>query len=50
MLHHTGDSRHTQNSQISKVIGENKKCVVYFTEKNHTDFLASPVYLYSDII
>ena len=27
----------------SIVIGENKKCVFYFTEKNATDFLASPI-------
>ena len=28
-----GDSRHTQNIQINKVIGENEKCVFYFIEK-----------------
>ena len=28
-----GDSRHTQNIQINKVIGENEKCVFYFMEK-----------------
>ena len=27
------DSQHTQNIQINKVIGENVKCVFYFTEK-----------------
>ena len=30
---HVGDSRHTQNIQINKVIGGNEKCVVYFMEK-----------------
>ena len=33
MLYHMGDSRHTQNIQINKVIGENEKCVFYFMEK-----------------
>ena len=28
-----GDSRHSQNIQINKVIGENEKCVFYFMEK-----------------
>ena len=28
-----GDSRHTPNIQIDKVIGENKKCVFYIMEK-----------------
>ena len=28
-----GDSQHTQNIQIDKVIGKNEKCVSYFTEK-----------------
>ena len=28
-----GDSQHTQNIQINKVIVENEKCVFYFTEK-----------------
>ena len=28
-----GDSPHTQNVQISKVIGENEEHVFYFTEK-----------------
>ena len=30
MLHHVGDRQHTQ---INKVIGENEKCVFYFTKK-----------------
>ena len=34
MLYHAGDSRHTRNIQINEVIGENEKCVFYFTEKN----------------
>ena len=29
----TGDSQYTQNTQINQVIGENEKCVFYFTEK-----------------
>ena len=33
-LYYTGDSQHTQNIQIDNVIGENEKCVFYFTEKN----------------
>ena len=28
-----GDSWHTQNIQVNKVIGENEKCVFYFTER-----------------
>ena len=27
------------------VIGDNEKCVFYFMEKNHTDFLADPISL-----
>ena len=33
MLHNVGGSRHTQNIQISKVIGANEKRLFYFTEK-----------------
>ena len=31
--------------KISKsiVTGENEKCVFYFTEKKHVDFLANPI-------
>ena len=29
-----GESQHTQNIQINKVIDEDEKCVFYFTEKN----------------
>ena len=28
-----GDSQHTQNIQISKVIGENKKCLLFYRKK-----------------
>ena len=38
MLYHVGDSRHTQNLQINKVIAENEKCVMYFTEKTEQTF------------
>ena len=33
-LYHTGDSWHTQNIQINKIIDENEKCVFYFPGKN----------------
>ena len=37
-----GNSQHTQNIHINKVIGENdKKCLLFYGRK-HTDFLASP--------
>ena len=42
--HQAEDSRHTQSIQINKVIGEHEKCVFYFTEKNHMDFLANPLF------
>ena len=32
-LYHVGDSQHTQNTQINKVIGENEKRAFYFMEK-----------------
>ena len=32
-LYHSGDSRHTQNIQINKFIGENEKCVFLFDGK-----------------
>ena len=38
MLYHMRDSQRTQNIQISKVIGENEKCVFYFMEKNKRIF------------
>ena len=38
MLCHVGDSQPTQNIQINKVIGENEKCVFYFTEKTKWTF------------
>ena len=34
--HHAGDSRHTQNIQINKVIGENEKCLLFFGKTKHT--------------
>ena len=40
MLYHAGDSRHTQNTQINKGIGENENRVLFYG-KNHTDFLAN---------
>ena len=33
-----GDSQHTQNIQINKVIGESERCVFYFIEKNRMAF------------
>ena len=33
MLYQVGDSRHTQNIQINKVIGENEKSVFYIMGK-----------------
>ena len=53
MLYHVGDSRHTQNIQINKVIGENEECVSYFTEKNETNFSANtthPTPSYSSVL
>ena len=38
MLYHVGDSQHTQNMQINKVVGENEKCDYYFTEKTERPF------------
>ena len=38
MLYYTGDSRHTQNIQINKVIGENEKRVFHITEKTRWTF------------
>ena len=37
-----GDSQHTQNIQINKVIAENEKHLLFYV-KNHTDFLANPI-------
>ena len=42
ILYHMGDSQHTQNIQINKVIGENEKCVFYSTEKLN-GLLATPI-------
>ena len=33
-----GDSRHSQNIQINKIIGENEKYVFYFMEKTKWAF------------
>ena len=38
MLCHMGESRHTQNIQISKVIGENEKCVFILQKKTYRLF------------
>ena len=38
MLYQVGDSRHTQNIQINKVICENEKRVLYFTGKTLRTF------------
>ena len=46
MLYHLGDNRHAQNIQVSQVIGENEKCVFYFTGKNLADFLANPIVVF----
>ena len=43
VLYHVGDSRHSQNIQINKVIGESEKRVFYFMEKTPKDFLANPI-------
>ena len=37
-FYHAGDSQHTQNIQSNKVIGENEKCIFYFTEKPYRPF------------
>ena len=34
----------TLKTSQSIVIGENEKCVFYFKEKNHTNFLANPIH------
>ena len=38
MLYHAGDCCHTQNVQINTAIGENEKCVIYFTEETKQTF------------
>ena len=38
MLYDAGDSRHIQNIQINKVIGENEECVFYSVEKTKWTF------------
>ena len=47
-LHHVGDSQHTQNIQINKVIGENKKCVFYFMENTKWTFWPTEYFLKDD--
>ena len=42
-----GDSQHTQNIPINKVIGENEKMCLFFCGKKHVDFLANLVFGYS---
>ena len=41
-----GDSQHTQNSQISKVTGENEKNVSFILRKNFMDFLTKPIFIF----
>ena len=36
-----GDSQHTQNIQVNKVICENEKCIFLFYRKNYADFLGN---------
>ena len=38
MLYQMGDSWQTQNIPINEVIGENEKCIFYFTEKTKWSF------------
>ena len=47
MLYYEGDSRHTQNIQINKVIGENENCVFYFMEKTKQTFRPTQYYKHS---
>ena len=46
MLYHVGDSRHTQNIQINKVIGENEECVFYFIEKTKRTFCPTQYFMH----
>ena len=48
-FYHVGDSRHAQNIQINKVIGEHEKRVLFYG-KNRTDFLANPIYFAPTIV
>ena len=45
MLYHMEESRHTQNIEISKVVGEMKKRVLYFTGKSKWIFLPTQYYI-----
>ena len=38
MLYYIGDSQHTKNIQVNKIIGVSEKCVFYFTEKSKQTF------------
>ena len=42
-------SQHTQNIQISNVIGKNEKCVIFLSRENHIDFLAEYYPFYTDL-
>ena len=44
MFYHAGDSQHTQNIQIHKVIGKIEQCVFYFMEKTKRTFLPTQYY------
>ena len=44
-----GDSQHTQNIRINKVINKNEKCIFYFTEKTKWTFWPTPYILLYDI-
>ena len=36
------DSRHTQNNQINKVIGENEKCALFYGKKKLHKLFGQP--------
>ena len=40
-----GDSQHTQNIQINKVIGENEKCLLFYRRKPYRLFGQPNIYL-----
>ena len=42
MLYHVGDSRHTQNSQSNKVIGENEKKKSLILQKKLNGLFGQP--------
>ena len=45
MLYHVGESQHTQNIQINKVIGKNEKKKSYFMEKIKRPFWPTEYFL-----